>query len=116
MGLHLHLGRHTARGFICGGAQLTLALGHTANVVRRGLGSDGFFFCPLSGQFCPTTRALHRIGQRSALGLFRADTALTCGVGGCDLLCSAAFSVLFNLLAGKLAALLRGEIGVFLDS
>ena len=97
---------------------MTLALCHTANVVRRGLGSDGFFFCPLSGQICPTTRALHRIGQRSALGLFRADTSLTCGVGvgGCDLLCGAAFSVLFNLLAGKLAALLRGEICVFLDS
>ena len=56
-------------------------MGHAANIARCGLGGDGFFFCPLSGQICPTARALRRIGQRAALGLFRADTALTGGVG-----------------------------------
>jgi len=81
VGLHLRLGRHTAHSLICGGAQLALALGHAANVARRGLGGDGFFFCPLSGQICPTAQALRRIGQRAVLGLFRADTALTGGVG-----------------------------------
>ena len=81
MGLHLRLGRHTAHSFICGGSQLALTLCHAANVARRGFGGDGFFFRPLSGQICPTARALRRIGQRAVLGLFRADTALTGGVG-----------------------------------
>ena len=79
--LHLCLGGYAAHSFGCGGAQLALTLGHAANITRRGLGGDGFFFCPLSGQICPTARALRRIGQRAVLGLFRADTALTGGVG-----------------------------------
>ena len=55
------------------------------------------------------------IGQRAAPGLFGADTALTggVGVGGFGLLCGMAFAVLFYLLAGELAALLYGEIGVY---
>ena len=50
-------------------------------------------------------------------GLFRADTALTGGVGagGFDLFYGTAFPVLFYLLAGKFTALLYGEIGVLLD-
>ena len=81
MGLHLRLGHHTAHSFICGGVQLALSLGNAANIARRCFGGDGFFFCPLAGQICPTARALRRIGQRAVLGLFRADTALTGGVG-----------------------------------
>ena len=81
MGLHLRLGRLTAHSFICNDAQLALSLGNAANVARRGFGDDGFFFCPLPGQICPTARARLCIGQRAALGLFRADTALTGGVG-----------------------------------
>ena len=80
-GLHLCLGYYAAHSFICGGSQLALTLCHAANIARCGLGGDGFFFRPLSGQICPTARALRRIGQRAALGLFRADTALTGGVG-----------------------------------
>ena len=76
-GMHLCLGCYAPHSFICGGAQLALTFGHTANIARRGFGGDGFFFCPLSGQICPTARAVRRIGQRAALGLFRADTALT---------------------------------------
>ena len=116
-GLHLCLGCYAPHSFICGGSQLALTLGHTTNILWRGLGGDGFFFCPLSGQSCPTTRTLLCIGQRAALGLFRADIVLTGGVGaGCfGLFCSAAFAVLFYLLEGKLAALLYGEIGVLLD-
>ena len=56
-------------------------LGHTTNISWCGLGGDGFFFCPLSGQICPTARTLRRIGQRAVLSLFRADTAL---IGGVD--------------------------------
>ena len=117
-GLHLRLGRYVPYRFICGGAQLALTLGHAANVTRRGFDSDGFFFRPLAGQIRPTARALLCIGQRAAPGLLRADTALTggVGVGGFSLLCGMAFSVLFYLLAGKLAALLYGEIGVLFDS
>ena len=117
MGLHLRLGHHTAHSFICGGAQLALTLGHTANITRRGFGGDGFFFCPLSGQICPTVRARLCVGQRAALGLFRADTALTggVGVGGFGLLCGTALPIFLNLLAGNLAPLLYGEIGVLLD-
>ena len=81
MGLHPRLGRHTAHSFICGDAQLALILCHAANVARRGFGGDGFFFCPLSGQICPTARARLCIGQRTTLDLFRADTALIGGVG-----------------------------------
>jgi len=91
--LHLRLGSHTARGFICGGARPALTFGHTANIARRGFGGDGFFFCPLSGQICPTARAVRRIGQRAALGLFRADTALIGGVG-------AGSSLLLAVLSG----------------
>ena len=80
-GLHLRLGRHTAHSLILGGACPALTLGNAANIARRGFGGDGFFFRPLSGQICPTARALRRIGQRAVLGLFRADTALTGGVG-----------------------------------
>lgn len=43
--------------------------------------NDGFFFCPLPGQICPTARARLCIGQCAALALFRADTAL---IGGVD--------------------------------
>ena len=116
-GLHLCLGCYAPHSFICGGAQLPLPLGHTANVARRGLGSGDFLFCPLSGQIRPTARALLCIGQRAALGLFRADIALTGGVGaGCfGLFCGAEFAVLFYLFAGNLAALLHGEICVLLD-
>ena len=116
-GLHLCLDCYAPHSFICGGSQLALTLGHTTNISWRGLGGDGFFFCPLSGQICPTTRTLLCIGQRAALGLFRADIVLTGGVGaGCfGLFCGAAFAVLFYLLEGKLAALLYGEIGVLLD-
>ncbi len=80
-GLHLCLGCYAPHSFICGGSQLALTLGHAANVARRGFGGDGFFFCPLSGQICPTARALLCIGQRAVPSLFRADTALTGGVG-----------------------------------
>ena len=95
---------------------MALTLGHTANIARHGLGGDGFFFCSLAGQIRPTARALLCIGQRVVPSLFRADTALTGGVGagGFGLFCGMAFSVLFYLLAGKLAALLYGEIGVCL--
>ena len=93
MGLHLRLGHYTAHSFICGGVQLALTLGHAANIARCGLGGDGFFFCPLAGQICPTVRALRRIGQRAVLDLFRADTALT---GGVD----AGNSFLLALLSG----------------
>lgn len=120
IGLHLRLGSHTAHSFGSSSAQLALSLRHAANIARRGLGGDDFFFRPLAGQICPTARVLRRIGQRAALGLFRADTALTGGVGaGVDdfsLLCGAALPVFFNLLAGKLSPLLYGEIGVLLDS
>ena len=111
------MGSHTARGFICGGARPALTFGHTANIARRGFGGDGFFFCPLSGQICPTARAVRRIGQRAALGLFRADTALIGGVdaGGLDRFCGVAHPVLFYLFAGNLAPLLHGEICVLLD-
>ena len=81
MGLHLRLGHYTAHSFICGGACPALTLGHAANIARCDLGGDGFFFCPLAGQICPTVRALRRIGQRAALDLFGADTALFGGVG-----------------------------------
>ena len=81
VGLHLRLGRHTAHSLICGGAQLALTLGHAANVARRDFGGDGFLFRPLAGQICPTARARLCIGQRTALDLFRADTALIGGVG-----------------------------------
>ena len=81
MGLHLRLGRHTAHSFICGGSQLALTLGHTTNISWRGLGGDDFFFCSLAGQIRPTARALLCIGQRVVPSLFRADTALTGGVG-----------------------------------
>ena len=115
--LHLCLGGYAARSFICGSTQLALTLGHTANIARRGFGGDGFFFRPLAGQICPTARALRRIGQRAALGLFRADTALTGSVdaGGFGLLGGTAFPVFFYLFAGKLAPLLHGEICVLLD-
>ena len=76
-------------------------MGHAANITRRGLGGNSFFFCPPSGQICPTVRALRRIGRRAAFSLFRVDTALP---------------VFFYLFAGKLAALLYGEIGVLFDS
>jgi hypothetical protein len=96
---------------------LALTLGHAANVARRDFGGDGFLFRPLAGQICPTARVPLCIGQRAALGLFRADTALTGGVGagGFSLLCGTAFPVLFYLFAGKLAPLLHGEICVLLD-
>ena len=81
MGLHLRLGHYTAHSFICGGAGPALTLGHTANIARRGFGGDGFFFCPLPGQIRPTGRARLCVGQCAALDLFRADTALTGGVG-----------------------------------
>ena len=115
--LHLRLGRYAPHSFICGSTQLALTLGHTANIARHGLGGDGFFFCPLSGQICPTTRTLRRIGQRAALGLFGADIALTGGVGagGFGLLGGTAFPVFFYLFAGNLAPLLHGEICVLLD-
>ena len=87
VGLHLRLGRHTAHSLICGGAQLALTLGHAANITRRSLGGDGFFFCPLSGQICPTARALVCIGQRAVPGLFPAGTALTGGASNFDLFC-----------------------------
>ena len=80
-GLHLCLGCYAPHSFICGGSQLALTLGHAANIARCGLGGDGFFFCPLSGQICPTARARLCIGQRTALDLFLADTALIGGVG-----------------------------------
>ena len=113
MGLHPRLGRHTAHSFICGDAQLALILCHAANVARRGFGGDSFFFRPLSGQIRPTARVLLCIGQRAVPSLFRADTALTGGVGTGSLspLCCAAFPVFLNLLAGKLAHLLHSEIG-----
>ena len=79
--MHLCLGCYAPHSFICGSTQLALTLDHAANIARRGLGSDGFFFRPLTGQICPTVRALRRIGQRAAFGLFRADTALIGGVG-----------------------------------
>ena len=111
VGLHLCLGCYAPHSFICGSTH------HTANIARHGLGGDGFFFCPLSGQICPTTRTLLCIGQRAAPGLFWADTALTGGVdtGSLSPLCCAAFPVFLNLLAGKLASLLYGEISVLLD-
>ena len=90
--LDMRLGRHTAHSFICGDAQLALILCHAANVARRGFGGDGFFFCPLSGQICPTARARLCIGQRTALDLFRADTALIGGVGAGSSLLLAALS------------------------
>ena len=92
-GLHLCLGCYAPHSFICGGVQLALSLGNAANIARRGFGGDGFFFCPLSGQICPTARAVRRIGQRAALGLFRADTALIGGVG-------AGSSLLLAVLSG----------------
>ena len=97
---------------------MALTLGHASNVARRGLGGADSLFRPLAGQICPTARVRVCIGQRAAPGLLRADTALTGGVGvdGFSLLCGMAFSVLFYLLAGKLAALLYGEIGVLFDS
>ncbi|MFR4340609.1 MAG: hypothetical protein ACLT3F_07580 [Gemmiger formicilis] len=66
-GLHLRLGRYAPRSFICSDAQLALSLGHAANIARRGLGGDGFFFRPLAGQICPTARALrpHRAACRT---------------------------------------------------
>lgn len=81
------------------------------------LGGDDFLFRSLAGQIRPTARALLCIGQRAAPSLFRADTALTGGVGagGLDLLCGAALPVFLNLFAGKLSPLLYGEIGVLLD-
>lgn len=96
---------------------MALSLGHTTNISWCGLGGDGFFFCSLPGQIRPTARALRRIGQRATFGLFRADTALTSGVGvgGFDLLCGTALPIFLNLLAGNLAPLLYGEIGVLLD-
>ena len=112
-GMHLCLSCYAPHSFIFGSTQLALTLGHTANIARHGLGGDGFFFCPLSGQICPTTRTLLCIGQRTVPSLFRADTALTGGVGTGSLspLCCAAFPVFLNLLAGKLAHLLHSEIG-----
>ena len=80
-GMHLCLGCYAPHSFICGSTQLALTLCHAANVARRGFGDDGFFFCPLPGQICPTARARLCIGQCAALALFRADTAL---IGGVD--------------------------------
>ena len=80
-GMHLCLDCYAPHSFICGSTQLAPSLGHTTNISWCGLGGDGFFFCPLPGQIRPTARALRRIGQCAALGLFRADTALTGGVG-----------------------------------
>ncbi len=111
MGLHLRLGRHTAHSFICGGSQLALTLCHAANVARRGFGGDGFFFRPLSGQICPTARALRRIGQRAVLGLFRADTALTGGVGAVmgagNIFSIAPLDVIYELFANNRVVLLK---------
>ena len=117
MGLHPRLGRHTAHSLICGGAQLALTLGHAANVARRDFGGDGFLFRPLAGQICPTARVPLCIGQRAALDLFGADTALIGGVDadGFGLLGGTAFPVFFYLFAGNLAPLLHGEICVLLD-
>ena len=117
-GLHLGLSCYVPHSFICGGAQLALALGHAANVARSGFGGVDLFLCPLAGQICPTARVLLCIGQRAALDLFGADTALTGGVdvGGFGLLCGTALPIFLNLLAGNLAPLLYGEIGVLLDS
>ena len=116
-GLHLCLGCYAPHSFICGGSQLALTLGHTTNISWCGLGGDDFFFRPLAGQICPTTRTLLCIGQRAALDLFRADTALTggAGAGGFDLFSGVSHPVFFCLFAGKLAALLHGEICVLLD-
>ena len=80
-GLHLCLGCYAPHSFSCGGSQLALTLGHTTNISWRGLGGDDFFFRPLAGQICPTARVPLCIGQRAALDLFGADTALTGGVG-----------------------------------
>ena len=116
-GLHLCLGCYAPHSFICGGSQLALTLSHTTNISWCGLGGDDFFFRPLAGKICPTARVLLCIGQRAALDLFGADTALTGGVdaGGLDRFCGVAHPVLFYLFAGKLAPLLHGEICVLLD-
>ena len=116
-GMHLCLGCYAPHSFICGSTQLALTLCHAANVARCGFGDDGFFFCPLPGQICPTARARLCIGQCAALALFRADTALIGGVdaGGLDRFCGVAHPVLFYLFAGNLAPLLHGEICVLLD-
>ena len=116
-GLHLCLGCYAPHSFICGGSQLALTLGHTTNISWRGLGGDDFFFRPLAGQICPTARVPLCIGQRAALDLFGADTALIGGVDadGFGLLGGTAFPVFFYLFAGNLAPLLHGEICVLLD-
>ena len=115
--LHLCLGCYAPHSFICGGSQLALTLGHTANIARHGLGGDGFFFCSLAGQIRPTARALLCIGQRVVPSLFRADTALIggMGAGGLDLFSGVSFPVFFCLFARNLAPLLHGEICVLLD-
>ena len=115
--LHLCLGCYAPHSFICGGSQLALTLGHTTNISWRGLGGDDFFFRPLAGQICPTARVPLCIGQRAALDLFGADTALIGGVDadGFGLLGGTAFPVFFYLFAGNLAPLLHGEICVLLD-
>ena len=117
-GLHLGLSCYVPHSFICGGAQLALALGHAANVARSGFGGVDLFLCPLVGQIRPTVRARLCVGQRATPCLFGAYTALTGGVGagGFDLLCGVPLPVFFDLLAGKLATLLHGEIGILLDS
>ena len=116
-GLHLGLSCYVPHSFICGGAQLALALGHAANVARSGFGGVDLFLCPLAGQIRPTVRVPLCIGQRAALDLFGADTALIGGVdaGGFGLLGGTAFPVFFYLFAGNLAPLLHGEICVLRD-
>lgn len=118
MDLHLRLGYYILRDFIGGGTQLALTLSHAANVARCSFGGSNFSFRPLAWQIHSTARVLLCVGQHAAPGLFVADTVLTGGVGAArlDLLCGAALPALFNLLAGKLAPLLYGEVGVFLDN
>ena len=81
------------------------------------LAVTAFSFARWRGKSAPRRGCRSASGKRAALGLFRADTALTGGVGagGFSLLCGTAFPVLFYLFAGKLAPLLHGEICVLLD-
>ena len=65
--LHLCLGCYAPHSFICGGSQLALTLGHTANIARHGLGGDGFFLLLAGGANPPhgASAALHRSACRA---------------------------------------------------
>lgn len=116
MGLHLRLGSHTARGFICGGSQLALTLGHTTNISWCGLGGDGFSFALCRGKSAPgagvaPNRAACR--ARPVLGWHRAHWR--CGRGWFQPVQRRVVPGIFLPVCAQSCALLHGEICVLLD-